>query len=166
MPYRFSPAVNQEKEKLDTGDYSVRGNFLQCISVTVERKTLADFIGSVIHHRYRFMAEVERMSHFEWKCIVVEGSISQILNHDYDSGAHPNSIIGSAIAICVDFGIPVYFFENRQIAELWVENFLIRAWKRTEVLLDGNSDGKKNRDVTGESSENISQDAEEISWFE
>lgn len=133
MPYAFSPAVETIRLALPTGDYSIGvdlGLGIYSESVCIERKTLADFIGSVIHQRSRFMGEVERMSHIEHKCIVVEGSLSAIFSHQYDSATHPNSIVGSAVAIHTDYGVPVYFLENRQIAENFVERFLTRLWLR------------------------------------
>lgn len=130
MPYRFTEDVVTLRVALPTGDYSLQSEDPQLVAV--ERKTLNDFIGSVIHARSRFLAEMERLSLFKHKCVVVEGSITQVINRDYDSATHPNSVIGAAIAIVIEYGIPVYFFENRQISELFVERFLSRIWRKEE----------------------------------
>ena len=44
----------------------------------------------------------------------------------YGAGAHPNAVFCSAISICVDWGVPVYFCGDRQTAKLFVEGNLER----------------------------------------
>ncbi len=59
-PYTFACEV--VKAKLDAGDYSVAG-FEQ--RVAVERKSLRDFVGTVIHDFDRFARELQ--SYPRWK---------------------------------------------------------------------------------------------------
>ena len=59
-PYTFACEV--VKAKLDAGDYSVVG-FEQ--RVAVERKSLRDFVGTVIHDYERFDRELEKLSAME-----------------------------------------------------------------------------------------------------
>lgn len=162
MPYLFSEDVLTIRNSLETGDYSIFHEDHQLVSV--ERKTLDDFIGSVIHARSRFLAEMERLSLFKHKCVVVEGSITQVLNRNYSSATHPNSVIGAAIAIVIEYGIPVYFFENRQIAEMFVERFLSRIWRKEEekngVIID-----KKNGNHIRESIPSI-PDEDDPPWLQ
>jgi len=120
--YSFSvPAV---RRKLDAGDYSVEG-FEE--RVAVERKSLPDFVRTVIHARRRFHAELRRLTRYEFACIVVEGSQQDIQTGKYPGRAHPNAILGSATSICVDWGIPVHFCGNRQTARQFVEEFLLQC---------------------------------------
>ena len=50
----------------------------------------------------------------------------------YRGDAHPHSVLGSALAIAIDFGVPVFFCSNRQIACRFVEGYLLRAAERRD----------------------------------
>jgi ERCC4-type nuclease len=112
---------------LPAGDYSLAG--LEA-AVAVERKSLDDFVSTVIHARKRFMAELNRLARYDAACVVVEGSMADVLARRYTCGAHPSSVIGSAISIIVDFGVPVFFCSNRQIARMFTQEFLLRFHER------------------------------------
>jgi ERCC4-type nuclease len=98
--------------------------------VAVERKSLADFISTVIRGRERFHKELKRLAEYEAACIVVEADLADIIEGKYVSGAHPNSVLGAAISIIVDFGIPVFFCGSRQAACRFVEAYLLRFYKK------------------------------------
>ena len=60
-PYGFDPKlVTPVRRALPAGDYSVAG--LEW-TVAVERKTLDDFVGTVIRARGRFYRELRRLEH-------------------------------------------------------------------------------------------------------
>ena len=126
VPYAFGsrPVV---RRALPAGDYSVEG-FES--AVAVERKTLADFVGSAIRARERFLREIERLAGYPHACVVVEAGLPDVLAGCYPSGAHPQSVFGAAVSICVDHGVPVYFCGDRQTARLFTEGFLVRAAAR------------------------------------
>jgi DNA excision repair protein ERCC-4 len=124
-PYGFNPRlVAQVRRALPAGDYSVAG--LE-ETIAVERKTLEDFVNTVMRVRGRFYRELRRLHRYRRACVVVEANLSDVLAGRYRSDAHPNAIVGSSLAIMVDFGIPVYFCSNRQVACKFVEGFLLRA---------------------------------------
>lgn len=127
-PYGFDPGlVTAVRRALPAGDYSVAG--LEHM-IAVERKTLDDFVGSVIQARGRFYRELRRLEHYARACVVVEADLADVLAGRYRSDAHPHSILGSALAIAVDFDIPVFFCSNRQIACRFVEGYLLRTADR------------------------------------
>jgi len=127
-PYGFNPQlVRPVRRALPAGDYSVAG--LEQM-VAVERKTLDDFVGTVIRARGRFYRELRRLSSYTRACVVVEADLADVLAGRYRGDAHPHSVLGSALAITVDFGIPVFFCSNRQIACRFVEGYLLRAAER------------------------------------
>lgn len=129
-PYGFNPRlITPVRAALPAGDYSVAG--LEQ-SVAVERKTLEDFVGTVTRARDRFYRELERFQSYARACVVVEADLEDVLAGRYRGGAHPHSILGSALAIAVDFGIPVFFCSNRQVACRFVEGYLLRAANRRE----------------------------------
>ncbi len=127
-PLCFNPElVRPVRRALSAGDYSVAG--LE-ETVAVERKTLDDFVGTVMRARGRFYRELRRLQRYARACVVVEANLSDVLAGRYRGGAHPHAILGSAMAIIVDFEIPVYFCSNRQVACRFVEGFLLRAAER------------------------------------
>ena len=128
-PLGFNPElVTAVRRALPAGDYSVAG--LEQ-TVAVERKTLDDLVGTVMHARGRFYRELQRLETYTRACIVVEANIADVVAGRYRGEAHPNAVLGSAIAISVDFGVPVFFCSSRQIACRFVESYLLRAAERS-----------------------------------
>jgi len=128
QPYVFDAArVVSVRRALPVADYSLEGYES---SVAVERKSLEDFIGTVIRARGRFEVELGALREFERRCVVVEASLEDIEAHRYAADVHPNALLGAAVAIAVDFDIPVYFCSNRQLACHFTERFLCRYHER------------------------------------
>lgn len=127
-PYRFDPAhVTVTLRALPAGDYSLEGYET---SVAVERKSLPDFIGSVIQNRDRFERELARLSTYAAACVLVEADLRDVVEGRYRSHAHPSSVMGSAIALYVDHGVPFIFCSTREIAGRFTAGFLRRCHKR------------------------------------
>jgi ERCC4-type nuclease len=124
-PYCFdSKLVVPVRRALPAGDYSIRG--MEAL-MAVERKTVDDFVSTVIHSRQRFHRELAKLAAYRRACVVVEASLADLLTGKYTSHAHPESVLGSALAITVDYGIPVFFCSNRQAACRFVQGYLLRA---------------------------------------
>jgi ERCC4-type nuclease len=130
-PYTFNPAlVVPIRRALPAGDYSVAG--LELL-LAVERKSMDDFVGTVIRARERFYRELAKLSRYPRACVVVEGTLADLLAGNYRAHAHPESVFGSALAITVDFGIPVFFCSSRSVACRFVEKYLLRGAARREI---------------------------------
>ncbi len=104
---------------LPVGDYSVEG--MESLLV-LERKSLTDLIGTLMHHRERFFRQCERMADFKWKAIIVEASYEDVKSPYTASAefasAHPNGVAGSLDAVEAKFGIPViYASRYKDLAE-------------------------------------------------
>ena len=128
-PYGFNPQlVTPVRRALPAGDYSLAG-FEQ--TVAVERKTLDDFVGTVMRARARFYRELQLLERYARACVVIEANLSDVLASRYKGDAHPQAVLGSALAISVDFGVPVFFCSNRQIACRFTEAYLLRAAERS-----------------------------------
>lgn len=128
QPFAFGSAhVVTVRRALAAGDYSIEG--MEDV-VAVERKTVEDFVKTVIRERERFERELERLSAYTAACVVVEGSLADILEANYRTGAHPNSILGAAIAIIVDHRVPVFFCGDRQAARTFTEAYLLRCARK------------------------------------
>jgi len=123
--YAFdSQRFSTVRRALPAGDYSLDGSETR---VAVERKSMPDFVSTVIRARKRFHAELRKLAEYEHACIVVEGSLRDLLEGRYPGGAHPNALLGSVVSIVVDFGVPVYFCGDRQTAIRYVEAYLHRC---------------------------------------
>ncbi len=126
--YSFDPRLAATvRRALPAGDYSVAG--LENI-VAVERKSLDDFVSTVIHSRARFRRELGKLAAYRAACVVVEAGLLEVLQHRYRGGAHPNAVVGSALSIILDFRIPVFFCSSRQAACQFVQAYLLAAHAR------------------------------------
>lgn len=127
-PYSFDPErVEVIRHALPAGDYSLQG--MEHL-VAVERKSLDDFVQTVIRSRERFKKELLALQACASACVVVEASFQDVLSSQYRSGAHPNSVVGSALSIIVDYNIPVFFCSSRQAARLFVEKYLVKFHRK------------------------------------
>lgn len=104
---------------LESGDYSVEG--MQDI-ISLERKSMADAIGSTMAGRERFLRSCARLAQFRWKAILIEASYEDMKTpyykyEDLVTEAHPNAVCGTLDAIEAKFGIPIlYSSRNRMLA--------------------------------------------------
>lgn len=121
-PYDFDCAT--QRRKLEAGDYSVAG--LED-AVAVERKSLRDFVSTVIHDFARFAAELQKLSGLDAACVVVEADLDQVLR-GLAAGAcgnvAPESLLGATAHISLHFGVPVFWCGSRQAARAFTDAFL------------------------------------------
>ncbi len=111
-------------KKLDAGDYSVVG-FEQ--RVAVERKSLRDFVGTVIHDFDRFARELQKLSAMEAACIVVEADLTAVLcglHQDALRAVAPQSLLGASTYIGVQYQVPVFWCGSRPAALRFTESYL------------------------------------------
>ena len=101
--WRFSRATRVDVVTLTEGDYSLAGFSDR---IRVERKSLADLVGSITTGRERFIDECRRLTSFEFRLLVVESSVETVPAHAYRSQTNPQSVLGSVIALHVDYGLP------------------------------------------------------------
>lgn len=127
-PYSFDPRlVAAMRGALPAGDYSVEGLEDR---VAVERKTLDDFVSTVIHSRGRFREELRKLGGYRAACVVVEAGLLDVMQKRYRGEAHPNAVLGNALSIILDYGVPVFFCTNRQAACHFVQAYLLAAHAR------------------------------------
>ncbi len=124
--YEFDGIVTM-KSKLEAGDYSVSGLEDR---VSIERKNIDDFVSTVIYQKERFHKELCALARLDFAAIVVEASLTDILDHRYKSAVKPLSVIGAAVAIMVEYRIPIIFCGNRQIAAHVTRTILKRLHDR------------------------------------
>lgn len=128
LPYAFADdQFDAVRRALPAGDYSLAGFETR---IAVERKTVADLVGTLIRSRARFRRELQKLETYDLACVVVEGHLRDVLDGKYRSQAHPNAVLGSVVAVCVDFQIPIFFCSDRESARRFTEKILLRFHKK------------------------------------
>lgn len=108
-----------ERVALPAGDYSLPG-FEDEISI--ERKSLEDFLGSITRRRDVFFKELSRLRPYRVKFLVIEdASFEDILLQRYRVAVHPNSVLGTIATIALRFGVPVLLFPTPELSADFVE---------------------------------------------
>ena len=126
--YSFdSRLVATVRRALPAGDYSIEGLEDR---VAVERKTLDDFVSTVIHSRTRFREELRKLAGYRAACVVVEAGLMDVLQKRYRGGAHPNAVLGNALSLILDYRVPVFFCTTRQASCQFVQAYLLGAHAR------------------------------------
>ncbi len=128
QPYSFPCATN--RKALAAGDYSVAG---QEERIAVERKSLHDFVHTVIHDHERFGRELLLLSTYDAACVVVEADLDAVLRGlraDDLRGARPESVLGAALHISLQYGVPVFWCGSRQAARAFTEMYLRMAVRK------------------------------------
>lgn len=114
-PLDFSqfPFVTVERGTLRSGDYSIKGYESQ---FAVERKSLADLVGTITHGHERFERELERLCSFQYAAVVVEASEVDLRTGKYRSMLLPRAAVGMITAFEVRYRIPFHFCGTRRMA--------------------------------------------------
>lgn len=127
-PWTFEDLnVETVRAKLDTGDYSLPGLEKR---VTIERKSLDDWTGTVLRDRTRFYKELERMRGYEFRCVIIEAGVREVLSEKYRSEASPASVLGFVAEVVVAQRVPVYLAGSRAEAQVLAVAFLRMCGKK------------------------------------
>jgi len=96
-----------EYRELKIADYIIR-------DIAVERKTVSDFISSMINKR--LLNQIEELKQYENKLLLIEGIEEQELysENDFDSRINPNAIRGFLLSIVLKHKIPLIFTKNAE----------------------------------------------------
>lgn len=127
---RFDNWIADERvATLATGDYSIEG--MESL-VSLERKSLQDLVGTLMHHRERFLRQLERMTAYRHRAIIIEASYEQIKTpYTFARAveAHPNGVTGTLDALEVKYNIPViYTSTNRDLADEKAASWLSKTF--------------------------------------
>jgi len=139
-PYRFpDQQVSLTKQALACGDYAVTLDGR--IVASVERKSLADLVGSVTSGRLRFA--LTELATLPRAAVVVEERYSAVFKQDR---VRPATVADGIAELQVRWPtIPIVFCDTRALAEQWTYRFLAaaRTWAETELagaaLIGGDS---------------------------
>lgn len=122
--WTFSADVAITRACLASGDYAPTGFETRC---AIERKTAGDFIACVTYERERFWSELARLRSFDFAAVIVETSVEAIIAGAFRSRANPWAVCTSALAIMVDFGIPVLFADDHATGARCCE-WMLKRW--------------------------------------
>lgn len=89
---------------LTTGDYSIFG--LES-HISVERKSLEDFLMCCGTERERFSREIKRLLSYQVRAVVIESTWDEIKTGNWRSKLKPNHVIGSIVGWSCE-GIPFF----------------------------------------------------------
>ena len=124
------------RQALKTGDYSLEG--LESV-ISIERKSLDDWIGTILNSKSRFRKELLRLQEMCFAAIVIEGSIKQIMAGDYTSKVKPDALLGMSCQLMLQYS-PVHFVfsDDRPHAARLVSELLVIADKNIplEIMND------------------------------
>jgi ERCC4-type nuclease len=115
------------RAKLDAGDYSVEGLEGR---VAIERKSLDDWTGTIIRERKRFYRELDLLRAFEFRCVIIEASIREIMAGRYTSQTNPNAVLAFIAEVAVAQCVPVYLGGSRAESQILAGAFLKMAHKK------------------------------------
>jgi len=98
-----------EFSTLKVGDYIVK-------DFVIERKTISDFISSMINKR--LSKQLEELQQFDKRLLIIEGFDERSLysdeNHEEFGGMHPNSIRGFLLSILLKHRVPIVYSKNEE----------------------------------------------------
>lgn len=126
-PYTFESACTEVVRRALPADYSVEGHE---DSVAVERKTLEDFVSTVIRSRKRFTRELRRVFASTTPRASWWKRTSGTFWRPLPLGAHPNAVLGASAFHRRRFRHPGVFLFDRQAACRFVEEFLHRYHRK------------------------------------
>ena len=119
LPFAHFPT---ERATLPTGDYSVKGFESD---FCIERKSVADLVRSATFERERFSRELQRMRAFDFRRLLVVGTLADIEARRYRSQANPKSVIASVTAFEIRYQLPVCYCPTPEAAAAQIERWAL-----------------------------------------
>jgi Fanconi anemia group M protein len=119
--------LNVKFKELKVADYIVK-------DVAIERKTVSDFISSMINRR--LIKQLEELQQYQNKLLIIEGIDEQELYTDSEEriGVHPNSVRGFLLSILLKHKVPIIFTKNSEDTAKFI--FILSKRKSKEISLN------------------------------
>lgn len=114
-------------KELKVADYIVR-------DVAIERKTVSDFISSMISRR--LLNQIKSMQQYKNRILLIEGIDEQELYSEsrfLDGGMHPNSVRGFLISIILKYKTPILFTKDSEDTAKFISVLAKRAGKELSL---------------------------------
>ena len=131
----ISLGLNIEFKELKVADYLIK-------DVAIERKTITDFISSMINKR--LIRQLEELQQYKSKLLIIEGIEEQELyNDDNSNGVNPNAIRGFLLSILLKWKIPIIFTKNQEDTAKFISVLSKRKSKEISLNVTRKSFDKK-----------------------
>ncbi len=123
--YLIKNGFEIEFKELKIGDYIVK-------DVVIERKTIQDFLNSMINQR--LIKQIEELKQYENKMIIIEGISEKDLYNESQEGVNSNAIRGFLLSITLKHKIPIIFSKNPEDTAKFIE--ILSKKKEKEINLN------------------------------
>jgi ERCC4-type nuclease len=117
--------VGVEIKELKVADFIVN-------NVAVERKTVSDFLSSMINKR--MLRQLEELNQYPDKLLIIEGIDEKELYNDDPEGINGNAIRGFLLSILLKFKTPIIFTKNSEDTAKFL--YILAKKKETEISLN------------------------------
>ena len=136
----FDLGIEVEFKELKVADYIVN-------DVAIERKTISDFISSMINRR--LIKQLEELQQYKNKFLIIEGIDEQELYPEKVAeekhGVHPNAIRGFILSIILKYKIPIIMTKNCRDTAEFISILLKREEKELSLNVAKKTLDKKER---------------------
>ncbi|MEK6906738.1 MAG: ERCC4 domain-containing protein [Nanoarchaeota archaeon] len=117
---------NIEFTELKVADYLIK-------DVAIERKTVSDFISSMLNKR--LIKQLEEIQQYKTRFLIIEGIEEQELYSDEGiNGVNPNSIRGFIISIIMKYNTPIIYTKNSSDTAKFISVITKRLNKADEEI--------------------------------
>jgi len=125
VPYSLIElGLNIEFKELKVGDYIIN-------DLIIERKTVQDFISSMINKR--ILKQLEDLNQYENKLLIIEGIDEKELYNDENERINANSIRGFLLSITLKYKVPILFSKDSEDTSKFIA--IIAKKKKGEISL-------------------------------
>ena len=137
IPYELMDmGIDVEYRELKVGDY-VAGD------VVIERKTISDFISSMLNKR--IFGQIEDLKQFENKLLIIEGmEEKELYNDNNETGVNANAIRGFLLSITLKHKIPAILTKNSEDTAKYL--FILLNKKENEMSLNAKKRGRNKKE--------------------
>jgi ERCC4-type nuclease len=123
--YLVKQSFPVEFKELKIGDYIVK-------DTVIERKTVNDFISSMLNHR--LMNQIEELKQYENKLLIIEGISEQELYKEDREGVSANAIRGFLLSILLKHKMPIIYSNDAEDTARFIG--VLSKRKDTEINLN------------------------------
>lgn len=119
------PLINRG---LASGDYAIDG--LESV-MSVERKSLRDFYGSISAGRERFEREIQRLNEMQSAHVVIEGDWDDIMQPESFTRVPPKVAMRTMQSWSIKYPrVHWWAMPSRRLAEVWTYRLLEMLWRQ------------------------------------
>jgi len=118
-----SLGIQVEVKHLPVADFLIN-------NIAIERKTVSDFIGSMINKR--LARQLEEMKQYQKQLLIIEGTDEQEL-YPENSGMNSNAIRGFLLSILLKYNVPIIYSKDYKDTAKFL--YLLAKKKETETSI-------------------------------